>query len=252
MITKLLFKKTNLVVFLFVMMGSHFSPSALAQTRESTAAQALGEEPTPAATGGVSSCLSCQLQKNPKTHPKAKNQKDLKSLYDEVLADWSDSPAIKSYSESPKVKKMIDVALARANGNFNSGECYAYVRRAMVAAGFLTPSQLHAGKKYENARQAVEEGQLPGYINLMKDPRYANRLRGGPEFAPCGALLVYSHGRRPGHVEIKTCREPYGYVSSFKHHRSVVGDILNGQSGRQYTLIGVMVLAPKEDSRGEK
>ncbi len=98
----------------------------------------------------------------------------------------------------PKLMRAASIADERAHAR-SKARCWHYVKEALVAAGAVTSYPRSA-----YARQAGEE--LVRFYGFRKLPV------NDPYDAPLGAVLVYSHGRKAGHVEIRTRN---GFVSDY-------------------------------------
>ena len=99
----------------------------------------------------------------------------------------------------PKMLRAATIAEERAHAHSKS-LCWHYVKEALLASGAVS-----SYPRTELARQAGDElVQSFGWTQLaVRDP-YA---------APVGSVLVYRHGRSPGHVEIRTRS---GFASDYR------------------------------------
>lgn len=151
---------------------------------------------------------------------------------------------IKSYSESPKVEKLVQIALRNkvASGMVNSiGRCNEYVVKALNQAGM--PAWTGADAYY--AYQVKDVAHKYKYLDLLD-----SRPQMTSKDAPKGAILVYSSnsnvscktpkGIGCGHVEIKTengysddSKKIY-FVSDYSDYRPVDTD-------QRYKLIAILI-----------
>lgn len=98
----------------------------------------------------------------------------------------------------PTLLRAASIADERAHAR-SKKRCWHYVKEALVASGAVSSYPRTA-----YARQAGEElVRMYGFRKLAVNDPYD---------APLGAVLVYSHGNKAGHVEIRT---KDGFVSDY-------------------------------------
>lgn len=155
---------------------------------------------------------------------------------------WADDPFISAYSNSNSVAEAIRAA-KRAAGH-SKKLCYRYVKRALLAGDLL---DTYPQGSYP--RNSVGEFKRQGMVNLLDNPKYSGKIKRA-EDAPKGAVLIYRHGRHPGHIEIKTANGKNAtYVSDYQSPRSIMSSvhgISQKKLGDPYELIGVMILPPEK------
>jgi hypothetical protein len=98
----------------------------------------------------------------------------------------------------PKLMRAASIADERSHAR-SKARCWHYVKEALVASGAVTSYPRSA-----YARQAGEE--------LVRFYGFRKLSVNDPYDAPLGAVLVYSHGSKAGHVEIRTKN---GFVSDY-------------------------------------
>ncbi|WP_156309586.1 hypothetical protein [Novosphingobium sp. AAP93] len=119
------------------------------------------------------------------------------------------------------------------------GKCYAYVKRALLAAG-VAPNYL-SGVAAKSAGPNLES---LGYKNLLGNGDYRS-----PYDAPEGAIIVYDATRDArfnprdkgwpfGHIEFRTHD---GFASDYFSRNARTGAPSNGMTGRGRTVIGIYV-----------
>ena len=90
----------------------------------------------------------------------------------------------------PKLMRAATIADERSHAK-SKERCWHYVKEALVASGAVT--------SYPRSAYAYQAGEeLVRFYGFRKIPV------NDPYDAPLGAVLVYSHGSRAGHVEIRT------------------------------------------------
>jgi hypothetical protein len=135
---------------------------------------------------------------------------------------------------------MIRVAQNKCNPKYyGKGECFKAVKNSAQTGGVITRYPEGAA-----AREGVKEFTEEGFINLLDHPEWAEKVRGNPNLAPRGAIMVYSGGTRMcggkpcGHIEIKTRDAGLGGYASYYCAENPVR-IGSGKYPRK--LIGVMI-----------
>jgi hypothetical protein len=110
-------------------------------------------------------------------------------------------------------------------------ECYHYVKAALYRSGMARPGSL-TGRA---ASQAVSDLRRQGFTNLLDNPKYAY-MRGSPERAPIGAVVVYA-SRIPkysnGDVQIHA---PDGWISDYFSKNAMIRQ----WNGRDFYVLGIM------------
>lgn len=153
---------------------------------------------------------------------------------------WAHDPLIMKYSESADTKKAVRFAMANKNGRSN-GYCYRAVKRALVASKQV--------KKYPpggHARDAIKDLKAQGWINLMDNPAYKNKIK-SPADVPKGAVVVtWNYLRKEsGDVAFKTdWGDKGGWVSDYYSPRPMKDQPKGrryARKGQPYEMIGVMI-----------
>lgn len=161
-----------------------------------------------------------------------------KRSYTMTANEWKNFPEVMKYSESAKVKKTIQSAMANREPGFTS-KCYRYVKRALVAG------QKISYPPGEHAKQAVTDLKRQGFKNLMDSP-YKGIIKSADD-APKGAIVVYatSDKNQSGDIQIKMdWGNDGGYVSDFYNPRSFLESPKArdfARRGKPYKIIGVMI-----------
>ncbi|HEX8388508.1 MAG TPA: LysM peptidoglycan-binding domain-containing protein [Sphingomonas sp.] len=133
--------------------------------------------------------------------------------------------------------RAADLAESRAAGRRSQGQCYAWVKDALLAGG--ATSRRLVGVP---AKEAGRELEREGFVNVLGRPGFDIR---SPYDAPKGAVLVYAdapgatdRNRIYGHIEIRTER---GFASDYFSTRPRTGDALRSDGPAGRVLIGVYV-----------
>ena len=105
-----------------------------------------------------------------------------------------------------RVDRRIDPALLRAatiaderSHARSKKRCWHYVKEALLASGAVS--------SYPRTAYACQAGE-----ELVRSFGFRKLAVSDPYQAPLGAVLVYSHGNKAGHVEIRTKN---GFVSDY-------------------------------------
>ena len=167
-----------------------------------------------------------------------------KILADFIDDNWKNDPWISSYSNSPKTKNMMEIAL-RSIGRYKDRDyCYRVIKGTLLKSDFIDTrpgGNLARDAKYELADRGMK--------NLLTDAKYSSKIK-GPDDAPCGSVLVYDLPGQPGHVEIKTCKGTSVKYASFYASSNDIQNSTKGRTmerkGNPYKLTGVMILPPEK------
>ena len=202
-------------------------------------------------------CISCG-----KVEVAKKGQVSLSVTTDDV---WSRYPEIMNYSNSAKVQKMINKALAETSVQYikakgkvigtrsknptkSYGQCLQHAKIAMHAGGLTSEYGNYSRVNRETGypkKNLVGHLERQGFKDILNDPKYGGLITSAAS-APKGALLVYEGGTEGGHVEIKTEFGNKGrYVSDFQSELPIIQNTTAGLSSRRYKLIGVLVQTGK-------
>lgn len=135
-----------------------------------------------------------------------------------------------------KSRKGEPISLYRKKEDVSLGQCYKYVKIALLASGM---TKHYLGK--EEAKNAGGELKKEGYRNLLDDPNHGLK---NPYDAPVGAVIVYdvTDGTRWGHIEV---RVRGGFASDYFSSRprtTIVGQEGNStMSGRNRQVTGIWI-----------
>lgn len=126
------------------------------------------------------------------------------------------SGAFANYQNKPKIAAMIKACKRIYGGKRSADLCLQGVRISGQSAGALRGTNAETGGLTSWASKSGPGLKAQGYINLLQDPLYKNKITGvGDPDIPVGAILVYDGtngsggstvalGRGIGHAEIKT------------------------------------------------
>ncbi|MES3038167.1 MAG: hypothetical protein V4736_09695 [Bdellovibrionota bacterium] len=174
--------------------------------------------------------------------------------------------AMRSYSGSPQVRRLIQTARNNIEGGNASKyirktwspklqkyvvqtKCYRAVKDALIDSDLVSPN-FAAGSL--PAREGKQYLLKEGFTDLLQHPKFKN-LVANPDMAPTGAILVYegtnytaaqiAKGQNYGHIEIKTARSGEGGYISFNKTIVAANGMATSRNGNppRRKLIGVMV-----------
>ena len=163
-----------------------------------------------------------------------------KSLPVDPNNQWTNDPYIMKFSESAETKKTLRFAMANKSSR-SKGYCYRSVKRALVASKQV--------KKYPpggHARDGVKDLKAQGWVNLLDDPRYKNKIK-SPSDVPKGAVVITWNylTRESGDAALKTdWGTKGGYVSDYYSPRAMKDQPKGrryAKKGQPYQMIGVMI-----------
>lgn len=153
---------------------------------------------------------------------------------------WANDDYILGHSNSKQTQESIRRAMSNKRGR-SYGYCYRYVKRALVASG-----QVRKYPPGRHARDAVKDLKAQGWVNLLDDPRYKNKIK-SPADVPKGAVMVTWTGesKESGDIAIKTdWGNKGGWVSEYHSPRPMMEQPKGRRKARQgkpYKMIGVMI-----------
>lgn len=168
---------------------------------------------------------------------------------------WANDPVVMKYSESAQVKKLLSYAMRNKRGH-SKGQCYKYVKRALLGTGMVTsyPGGWAAKLAVENLKkqnESLRRKGKPTWVNMLDNPKYRAMIK-SPADVPKGAIIVYRNGRpkEAGDTAIKTgYGNDGGYVSDFYSPRPITQQTKGrryAQRGIGYEIIGVMITKDNE------